>query len=123
KNAVLIELANRLIEQTDNILIANQLDVEQSVKQGLSAAMTKRLELNESKVAGMADGLRELARLDDPVGQVESTVQRPNGLEISQVRVPFGVIGIIYESRPNVTIDAAALCLKAGSASLLRGGR
>lgn len=123
KNDVLLALAERLREQSSRIIDANRLDIEEAVAQGLNKAMTKRLELNEKKIAAMADGLDELVRLADPVGQVEETVQRPNGLEIRKVRVPFGVIGIIYESRPNVTIDAAALCLKAGNASLLRGGR
>ena len=123
KNAVLSDLADLLLKRCPEILQANLQDMEQAEQAGLTAAMIKRLSLDERKVAAMAEGLRALVQLEDPVGQVESSWLRPNGLEIKRVRVPFGVIGIIYESRPNVTIDAGALCLKAGSASLLRGGK
>ena len=108
-------------DQAD-ILAANALDMAAAKEQGLSAAMLDRLLLNEARVAAMAKGLDEIAALEDPVGRTLAEWTRPNGLRISRVSVPLGVIGVIYESRPNVTADAAGLCLKAGNAVILRGG-
>ena len=104
------------------ILAANAQDLEAARAKGRDAAFIDRLALDEARIAAMAKGLREIAGLADPVGPVMAHWTRPNGLEISRVRVPLGVIGIIYESRPNVTADAAGLCLKAGNAAILRGG-
>ena len=104
------------------ILAANAVDLERAAGAGISGPMLKRLELAEGKWRDMIAGLRDVAALPDPVGKVESTVVRPNGLQVGRMRIPLGVIGIIYESRPNVTVDAAALCVKAGNAVILRGG-
>jgi len=104
------------------IFAANRIDLAAAEKSGISGAMLKRLELTDKKVAQMAEGVREIAALRDPVGETIEGYLRPNGMEVKRIRVPLGVIGIIYESRPNVTADAAALCLKAGSAVVLRGG-
>lgn len=122
KNEALIRMADQLQAGRDEILAANQVDLELGRQQGLSAALLERLALNDSRVADMAQGLRDIAALPDPVGETIDSSRRPNGLDISRVRTPIGVIGIIYESRPNVTADAAALCLKSGNAILLRGG-
>jgi glutamate-5-semialdehyde dehydrogenase len=102
---------------------ANQRDLDAGKEAGLTAALLDRLELTDKRIDGMIAGLREIAELDDPVGQTLETIERPNGLRIDKVRSPIGVIAIIYESRPNVTADAAALCLKSGNAVILRGGR
>jgi glutamate-5-semialdehyde dehydrogenase len=122
KNAALREGAKSLRAREAGILAANSLDIEDAERQGLSAAMRDRLLLNSARVEAMAKGLEDIAGLADPVGQIIAEWSRPNGLKISRVRVPLGVIGVIYESRPNVTADAAALCLKAGNAVILRGG-
>ncbi len=123
KNVTLLKLAELLEKKSEDIVIANQQDVEAARMAGLSKAMVDRLMLDEKRVAKMAKGVREVAELPDPVGeQIEKNV-RPNGLDIRKVRVPIGVIGIIYESRPNVTIDCASLCFKSGNACILRGGR
>ncbi|MBO4399004.1 MAG: glutamate-5-semialdehyde dehydrogenase [Lachnospiraceae bacterium] len=122
KNETLLHAADLLIKETGSILAANAIDVANAEKKGVSPAMVDRLRLNESRVAGMAGGLRQVASLPDPVGDVLETFERPNGLQIEKVRVPFGVIGIIYESRPNVTADAFGLCFKTGNAVILRGG-
>lgn len=122
KNETLNLLADRLVAETASILAANDIDVKAAEEKGVSPAMVDRLRLNESRVKGMAGGLRQVAALPDPVGEVLDSFTRPNGLKIQKVRVPFGVIGIIYESRPNVTADAFGLCFKAGSAVILRGG-
>ncbi|MFW6022420.1 MAG: glutamate-5-semialdehyde dehydrogenase [Halanaerobiaceae bacterium] len=122
KDKALLEIADRLENSVDIIVSENSKDMEAGRKSGLSRAMLDRLELNEKRIKGMADGLRELVSLKDPIGDVVKMWKRPNGLQIGQMRVPLGVIGIIYESRPNVTIDAAGLCLKAGNAVILRGG-
>ena len=103
------------------ILEANQADLDYA-REGVKTALVDRLVLNPTRLAGVADGLRAIAQLDDPVGQEMAAWTRPNGLAIARVRVPLGVIGIIYESRPNVTADAGGLCLKAGNAAILRGG-
>ncbi|AKP80209.1 Gamma-glutamyl phosphate reductase [Priestia megaterium Q3] len=122
KQQALYKMAAALLDQQETILKANKLDVEKAVQKGTSKAMLDRLSLNEGRIHGMADGLRQVAALADPVGEVLSMAKRPNGLQIGQQRVPIGVIGIIYEARPNVTCDAAGLCLKAGNAVILRGG-
>ena len=122
KNRALLSMADEIVAATDEILAANARDVEKAKADGLSGAMIDRLTLNAKRLAGMADGVREVAALPDPVGEVIREWTRPNGLQISKVRVPIGVVGIIYESRPNVTSDAAVLCTKTGNATILRGG-
>jgi glutamate-5-semialdehyde dehydrogenase len=122
KDAILLAMADALEAQVELILEANARDVGQAEKRRLSAAPVDRLILNEERVGEMAEGLRTVAGLRDPVGEVMGGWRLANGLEITKVRVPLGVIGIIYESRPNVTVDAAGLCLKAGNATVLRGG-
>lgn len=122
KNQALQRMADQLEAEQDAIMAANQLDLELGQQQGLSAVLLERLTLNPGRVKDMAQGLRDVAALPDPIGETITSSRRPNGLDISRVRIPIGVIGIIYESRPNVTADAAALCLKSGNAILLRGG-
>lgn len=122
KNEALLAMARALEEEQETILAANALDMAAGEEKGLSRALLDRLLLNEKRIRDMASGLRELAALPDPVGEVTSMWTRPNGLQIGRVRVPLGVIGIIYEARPNVTVDAAGLCLKTGNAVILRGG-
>jgi glutamate-5-semialdehyde dehydrogenase len=122
KNEALERMAARIELSAEKIVDANRQDVEAAQSKGRDAAFLDRLRLDGLRVAAMARGLREVAALADPVGQVMARWTRPNGLEISRVRVPLGVIGIIYESRPNVTADAAALCLKSGNAVILRSG-
>jgi glutamate-5-semialdehyde dehydrogenase len=121
KNAALDAITRALIDRTDEILEANGLDVDAAVAAGLSATLIDRLTLDPQRIAGIAAGVRQIAGLADPVGEVISGFRAPNGLEIRQVRVPLGVIAVVYEARPNVTIDAAALCLKSGNAIVLRG--
>ena len=122
KNAGLLEMADAVGSCRDAILQANALDVESALATGLSGAMIDRLRLDAKRLAGMAEGIRAVAALDNPVGETIRAWTRPNGLEISKVRVPIGVVGIIYEARPNVTSDAAVLCTKTGNAAILRGG-
>ena len=122
KNRALYKMAEALETEKEAILAANAIDLAAGKAKGLSKALIDRLLLNETRIAGMAEGLRQIAQLPDPVGEVIWGTRRPNGLEIRRVRVPLGVIGIIYEARPNVTVDAAGLCLKAGNAVILRGG-
>lgn len=122
KNAALQKMADFLTQDRQNILSANQTDIEAAGEKGVSSAFIERLTLDETRIASMADGLRAVAALDDPIGTELDQWTRPNGLSIVKRRVPLGVIGIIYESRPNVTADAAALCLKSGNAVILRGG-
>jgi glutamate-5-semialdehyde dehydrogenase len=122
KNRALTSAATALREQRDAVLAANRADVQQASERGLSAAMLDRLLLDEKRIEAMARGLEEVAALPDPVGTMIAQWTRPNGLRIERVRVPLGVIGIVYESRPNVTADAGALCLKSGNAAILRGG-
>lgn len=122
KDQALRAAANAIRTRKTEILTANAKDMAAAQESGLSAAMLDRLLLNEARVEAMCKGLEEIASLEDPVGQVIAEWMRPNGLKISRVRVPLGVIGVIYESRPNVTADAAGLCLKAGNAVILRGG-
>jgi glutamate-5-semialdehyde dehydrogenase len=122
KNTALEASAAAIRARAAEILVANGKDMNAAQERDLSAALLDRLELDEARVEAMATGLREMAALPDPVGAVMAQWSRPNGLEISRVRVPLGVIGIIYESRPNVTADAGGLCLKSGNAAILRGG-
>ncbi len=122
KNAALVEIAKRLRAAKAELQAANAKDLEGGRAKGLSKPMLERLELSDRRIDDMAGGLETVAALPDPVGEVVSQVVRPNGLRIAQIRQPLGVIGIIYESRPNVTADAAALCLKSGNACVLRGG-
>ena len=122
KNAILLAMADGLMREEAAILAANEKDLAAGREKGLNGAMIDRLTLNSRRIADMAQGVREVAALNDPVGEVLADWTRPNGLQITKVRVPIGVIGIIYESRPNVTADAAVLCLKSGNATLLRGG-
>src|SRR5438477_12623046 len=121
KNDALMQMARGLVEKTETLLEANRGDVERA-RGRVARAFLDRLMLTEARIEEMAQGLREIAALPDPVGTVVESWRRPNGIEISRVRVPLGVIGFIYESRPNVTADAAGLCLKAGNAVVLRGG-
>ena len=122
KNEVLMHAAEVLVKHSDKILAANAIDVQNAEKKGVSPAMVDRLRLDEKRVLSMAGGLKQVASLPDPVGEVLESFTRPNGIQIEKVRVPFGVIGIIYESRPNVTADAFGLCFKTGNAVVLRGG-
>jgi glutamate-5-semialdehyde dehydrogenase len=121
KDSALLLMAERLIERTDDIVAANAVDVGNARTGGMSDSMIDRLELTAERIAGMAEALRQLAALPDPVGDVVRGSTLANGLELRQVRVPFGVVGIIYEGRPNVTVDAAGICLKSGNAAVLRG--
>ncbi len=122
KNKALVSAAHHIRADKDNILAANAKDMEIATARGLAGAMLDRLALDTARVEAIATSLEAIAKLPDPVGDVMAQWDRPNGLNISRVRVPLGVIGIIYESRPNVTADAGALCLKSGNASILRGG-
>ena len=122
KNKALLSMADQLLAQSEAILKANALDLEAGRKNGLSEAMLDRLKLDARRLASMAEGIRTAASLPDPVGRILKEWKKENGLTLRKISVPIGVIGIIYESRPNVTSDAAVLCLKAGNAVILRGG-
>ncbi|MBB07373.1 MAG: glutamate-5-semialdehyde dehydrogenase [Roseibacillus sp.] len=122
KNVILRAMAGELRVQSRQILAANARDLEEGGKNGLTGAMLDRLRLDESRLESVAGGVEQVAELSDPVGEILDERERPNGIRIQQIRVPIGVIGIIYESRPNVTSDAAVLCLKSGNATILRGG-
>jgi len=122
KNAWLLRSAERLEAAKERILAANREDMREAEAKGVAAPLVKRLELAGGKWNDMLDGLRQVAQLPDPVGEITESRVRPNGLRVGRMRIPLGVIGIIYESRPNVTVDAAALCVKAGNAVILRGG-
>ncbi|GHV44962.1 gamma-glutamyl phosphate reductase [Clostridia bacterium] len=122
KNRALLAIADGLVQNGAYLLEQNKIDLSLAKDKGVADAMLDRLALSEARIAGMAEGIRQVAALPDPIGAVDGMVKRPNGLLIGKVRVPLGVIGIIYESRPNVTADAAALCVKAGNAVILRGG-
>ena len=122
KNRALTEMAAAIERDADRLLDANRRDVEDARANGLAAAMLDRLTLSAANVATMAEGLRQIAQLPDPVGEISGLNYRPSGLQVGRMRVPLGVVGIIYEARPNVTADAAGLCLKAGNAAILRGG-
>ncbi len=123
KNAWLLQSAQAIETHTADILAANEQDLAGAWEQGLTSAQIDRLRLTPERLRGVAAGLREVAGLPDPVGQVRESRVRPNGLEIHKVGVPLGVIFFLYESRPNVTADAAALCVKSGNALILRGGK
>ncbi len=123
KNKALHAIGKALVDNADVIISANNIDIENGKKAGLNAGLIDRLMLDVDRIKGIADGCVQVAQLDDPCGRVLETVERPNGLIIKKVSCPMGVIGIIYEARPNVTADAAALCLKSGNAVILRGGK
>lgn len=122
KNAALIAIADTIIENKGTLVAINGKDLEAGKKSGLDDALLDRLELNEERIIAMAQGLGEIAALPDPIGEINDLCYRPSGIQVGKMRVPLGVIGIIYESRPNVTADAAGLCLKSGNAAILRGG-
>jgi len=122
KNNALHAIADAIEADTEALAVANRKDLDSGRANDLSAPLLDRLELTPARIAAMANGLREIARLPDPVGEISELNKRPSGIEVGRMRVPLGVIGIIYESRPNVTVDAAALCLKSGNATILRGG-
>jgi len=122
KNKALLVMADMLEQHADAIIDANRMDIDAAQAKGVRKSYIDRLMLNKERIAGMADGLRQAAALPDPVGEEDYGIVRPNGLEIRRVRVPLGVVGIIYEARPNVTSDAAGLCLKSGNSVILRGG-
>ena len=123
KDTALLTIADALMARREEWLSANAADLAAARAGGMKESMLDRLALDEGRIAAIAEGVRQVAALPDPVGQVVKTATRPNGLKLEQRRVPLGVIGIIYEARPNVTVDAAALCLKAGNACILRGGK
>lgn len=123
KNEGLKKAAEFMMNRKDEILKANSLDIENAKKNGITGALLDRLKLDEDRIKGMADGLLDISLLDDPIGEGSETIKRPNGLIIGQRRVPLGVIGIIYEARPNVTADGFGLCVKTGNAVILRGGK
>ena len=123
KNSALSAISKALRENIDLIISENAKDLANAVDNGMSASLQDRLKLDEKRIDAMANGVDELIALSDPVGEILSGGMRPNGLQILKTRVPLGVIGIIFESRPNVTVDAAALCLKAGNAVILKGGK
>lgn len=123
KNTALTAAATELRQRRDELLAANRADVEQATQAGLSSSLLDRLTLNDQRIEAMARGIEDIVALADPIGSVIASWTRPNGLRIERVRVPLGVVGIIYESRPNVTADAGALCLKSGNAVILRGGK
>lgn len=122
KNNALLAVADALVKNAKEIIQANDIDIHNAVKNGMSDSLLDRLKLTEKRFEDMAEGIKQVVALDDPIGEVLSMKERPNGLIIGQKRVPMGVIGIIYESRPNVTVDAFALCFKTGNAVILRGG-
>ncbi|MBU3645000.1 MAG: glutamate-5-semialdehyde dehydrogenase [Candidatus Methylopumilus sp.] len=122
KNQALNAIADMILREQDKILAANQQDLAQAKANGLDSAMLDRLTLTEKSVHGMAEGLSQIAALADPIGEIRDLKYRPSGIQVGKMRVPLGVIGIIYEARPNVTVDAAGLCIKSGNATILRGG-
>ena len=122
KNKALESIAQQLEQQQQQLLIANAKDLEKAKAKGLDSALLDRLSLNESRIASMVEGLRQMVQLPDPIGRITDLSYRPSGIQVGKMRVALGVVGIIYESRPNVTADAAGLCLKSGNATILRGG-
>ena len=122
KNDALLAVADALVRNSDAILAANEEDLQRGRDNGTSSSLLDRLALTHARIEGIAEGLRQIVELPDPVGDVLETINRPNGLHIIKRRVPLGVIGIVYEARPNVTVDAMGLCLKTGNAVVLRGG-
>lgn len=123
KNAALLAIAKALDEQRATLIAANMVDMSKGKDNGLEAALLDRLLLNDQGIDGMIEGLKQVAALPDPCGEISDMKYRPSGIQVGKMRVPLGVVGIIYESRPNVTIDAASLCLKSGNATILRGGK
>ena len=123
KNKILLAMADGILSDADQIISANAIDLDNAVKNNLTNSMIDRLRLDQKRIEAIADGIRQVATLPDPVGEIMDEWERPNGIKIKQIRVPIGIIGIIYESRPNVTSDAAILCLKTGNATILRGGK
>ena len=123
KNTILLAMADGILSDTDKIISANEIDLDDAVNNNLTNSMIDRLRLDQKRIEAIADGIRQVATLPDPVGEIMDEWERPNGIKIKQIRVPIGIIGIIYESRPNVTSDAAVLCLKTGNATILRGGK
>ena len=123
KNNALNAIADKLIERTDEIIAANKKDLEAAAANGMPVTMQDRLKLDADRIKGIADGVRTVVQAADPVGAVDSGIVRPNGMKIYKTRVPLGVIGMIFESRPNVTVDAAVLCLKSGNTVILKGGK
>ncbi len=123
KNQALLAIADEIMNQSEQLKQANDIDLRQGKEDGLDAAMLDRLELTDARIAAMVEGLRQVSALADPIGEITDMKYLPSGIQVGRMRVPLGVIGIIYESRPNVTIDAAALCLKSGNATILRGGK
>ena len=122
KNKVLFEVAKAIEEAQEQLIKANQKDTKRAIKNGMKESLIDRLSLNESRILNMAEGIRKIVDLDDPIGETIEGKTLENGLEILKKRVPLGVIAIIYESRPNVTLDAFGLCFKTGNAVILRGG-
>ena len=122
KNDALLNIADTISQSRDTLLDANQQDLVAGKQKGLEAALLDRLELTDARVDGMLESIKQVAALDDPVGEISGLKYRPSGIQVGRMRVPLGVIGIIYESRPNVTCEAASLCLKSGNATILRGG-
>ena len=123
KNKILLAMADGILSDADKIISANAIDLDDAVNNNLTNSMIDRLRLDQKRIEAIADGIRQVATLPDPVGEIMDEWDRPNGIKIKQIRVPIGIIGIIYESRPNVTSDAAVLCLKTGNATILRGGK
>lgn len=123
KNDALEAIAQEIDQCRDELISANQIDLDNGRRVGLDSALLDRLELSQSRIDGMIEGLRQVAGLPDPCGEITDLCYRPSGIQVGKMRVPLGVVGIIYESRPNVTIDAASLCLKSGNAAILRGGK
>jgi glutamate-5-semialdehyde dehydrogenase len=122
KNELILKMAEYLVSNSKKILEANLIDIQNATAKGIKGTLIDRLSLNQQRIEAMAEGLKTLVALEDPIGRVIAMWKRPNGLEIGQQRVPLGVVGIIYEARPNVTVDAAGLCLKTGNAVILKGG-
>lgn len=123
KNAALAKIAKAVLDHKATILTANRADLDRERESGLDSALLDRLEITEARFADMVDGVRQVASLPDPIGEIADLTYRPSGIQLGKMRVPLGVVGIIYESRPNVTLDAASLCLKSGNACILRGGK
>ena len=122
KNNALLKIADSILNNCSKIISENLKDIKNAEKQKLSSALIDRLKLNEKRIVAMTDGLKQIAKLPDPIDEVIEKIKRPNGLKIEKIRVPLGVIGIIYEARPNVTVDSVGLCLKSGNCTILRGG-
>ena len=122
KQTILMEISSEIIKNKENIKLANKKDIGGARVKGLSEAMIDRLTLNDERIKSMADSINEVCNLQDPVGEITEDYERPNGIRVQRRRIPLGVIGVVYESRPNVTIEAASLCFYSGNGLLLRGG-